>query len=130
VKNHNPWTIRATAPGQLEILLYDQIGEDWFGQGTSAKSFAQDLKDAGKVNKIHLRANPPGRNCLDGIAIHSTLLTHGAKVTAQVEGVAASIAGVIPAIKVWGLWIMMMPFFATAISSAAISCSRWTRLRR
>jgi ATP-dependent Clp endopeptidase proteolytic subunit ClpP len=91
----SPWTITATAPGQLEILLYDQIGQDWVGEGTSAKSFAQDLKDAGKVSKIHLRVNSPGGNVFDGIAIYNTLLTHGAKVTAQVDGVAASIAGVI-----------------------------------
>ncbi|HUA15870.1 MAG TPA: head maturation protease, ClpP-related [Verrucomicrobiae bacterium] len=90
-----PWTITATAPDQLEILLYDMIGEDWVGEGTSAKSFAQDLKDAGKVSKIHLRVNSPGGNVFDGIAIYNSLLTHGAKVTAQVDGVAASIAGVI-----------------------------------
>lgn len=91
-----PWTMNAKAGGELEILLYEMIGQDWWtGEGTTAKSFADDLKAAGKVSKIHLRVNSPGGNVFDGIAIYNTLLTHGAKITAQVDGIAASIASVI-----------------------------------
>src|SRR2546423_7076685 len=72
------------------------IGEDfWTGEGTTAKAFAEDLKAAGKVSKIHLRGNSPGGSVFDGIAIYNTLLSHGAVVTAQVDGLAASIASVI-----------------------------------
>ncbi len=94
-KLHKPWVITAKSSDTLEILLYEMIGEDWLGEGTSAKSFAEDLKAAGKVSKIHLRVNSPGGNVFDGLAIFNSLLTHGAKVTAQVDGIAASIASVI-----------------------------------
>ena len=87
----------AKAGGKLEILLYEMIGMDfWTGEGTTAKAFAEDLKAAGDaIREIHLRVNSPGGNVFDGIAIFNTLLSHGAKVTAQVDGLAASIASVI-----------------------------------
>lgn len=90
-----PWTIRGQGRGALEILLYDVIGEDLFG-GTSAQMFAEDLRAAGDgIREIHLRVNSPGGNVFDGIAIYNTLLSHGATITAQVDGIAASIASVI-----------------------------------
>jgi ATP-dependent Clp endopeptidase proteolytic subunit ClpP len=95
-KQHKPWIFTAKAGGVLEILLYEVIGQDfWTGEGTTAKSFAEDLKAAGAVSKIHLRVNSPGGSVFDGLAIYNTLLSHGAKVTAQVDGLAASIASVI-----------------------------------
>jgi ATP-dependent Clp protease, protease subunit len=91
-----PWTIHAKDGGAIEILLYEQIGADfWSGEGTTAKAFAEDLKKAGAVSKIHLKVNSPGGNVFDGLAIYNTLLSHKASVTAQVDGLAASIASVI-----------------------------------
>ncbi|MGA7220019.1 MAG: head maturation protease, ClpP-related [Candidatus Sulfotelmatobacter sp.] len=91
-----PWTMTAKAGGELEILLYEVIGEDfWSGGGITAKQFAEDLKAVGTVSKIRLRVNSPGGNVFDGLAIFNTLLSHGATVTAQVDGLAASIASVI-----------------------------------
>ena len=90
-----PWTFRAAGRGAIEILLYSEIGESLFGEGTTAQAFAQELKDAGHVTEIHLRVNSPGGNVFDGLAIFNLLLSHGARVTAQVDGVAASIASVI-----------------------------------
>jgi ATP-dependent protease ClpP protease subunit len=95
MKNHKPWTITAKSSGEIEILLYETIGADFWSEGTTAKSFAEDLKTAGSVSKIHLRLNSPGGNVFDGIAIYNTLLSHGATVTAQVDGIAGSIASVI-----------------------------------
>jgi ATP-dependent Clp protease, protease subunit len=95
-ENSKPWTFKAQAGGELEILLYEEIGQDfWTGEGTTAKSFAEDLKAAGNVLRIHLRVNSPGGNVFDGLAIYNTLLSHGATITAQVDGLAASIASVI-----------------------------------
>jgi ATP-dependent Clp protease, protease subunit len=94
-KAAKPWVMNAKA-GELEILLYEMIGQDyWTGEGTTAKQFAEDLEAAGKISKIHLRVNSPGGSVFDGLAIYNTLLSHGAKVTAQVDGLAASIASVI-----------------------------------
>jgi ATP-dependent Clp protease protease subunit len=94
--NHKPWTIRASAGDEITIELFEMIGEDvWSGEGTTAKSFAEDLKASGAVSRIHLRVNSPGGNCFEGLAIHNLLLSSGATVTAEVLGVAASIASVI-----------------------------------
>lgn len=97
MKNQKPWTITAKSNSEIEILLYEMIGQDfWTGEGTTAKSFAEDLKAAGDgIRKIHLRVNSPGGSVFDGLAIYNTLLGHGAKVTATVDGLAASIASVI-----------------------------------
>jgi ATP-dependent protease ClpP protease subunit len=90
------WTMTAKAGGELEILLYSVIGEDfWTGDGITAKKFAEDLKAAGSVSKICLRVNSPGGNVMDGLAMFNTLLAHPATVTAQIDGLAASIASVI-----------------------------------
>ena len=62
------WTMTAKAGGELEILLYSVIGEDfWTGDGITAKKFAEDLKAAGAVSRIRLRANSPGGNVMDGL---------------------------------------------------------------
>ncbi len=91
-----PWTMTAKAGGELEILLYEQIGADfWSDEGITAKKFAADLEAAGAVSKIRLRVNSPGGSVFDGLAIYNTLLSSGAKVTAAVDGLAASIASVI-----------------------------------
>jgi ATP-dependent protease ClpP protease subunit len=92
----SPWTFKAAGRDAIEILLYEMIGEDsWTGGGTTAKAFADELAAAGHVTSIHLKVNSPGGNVFDGIAIYNALLSHGATVTAEVVGLAASIASVI-----------------------------------
>jgi|SRR5579859_3137256 len=90
-----PWKMTAKAADTLEIYLYDEIGDSGWGDGTTAKQFAQDLKDAGAVKNILMRVNSPGGSVFDGITIFNTLLAHGAKITAQVDGLAASITSCI-----------------------------------
>ena len=91
-----PWTMIAKAGGRLEVQLYEEIGRDvWTGEGTTAKQFQEDLKAAGDVSSIHLRVNSPGGSVWDGISMYNILLSHPATVSAQVDGLAASIASVI-----------------------------------
>lgn len=78
-----------------EIQLYDEIGEDWFGEGDSAKSFAEALNKIPKGRKILVRINSPGGNVYDGIAMYKRLRERAADVTTQIDGVALSIASVI-----------------------------------
>jgi len=85
------FSMRAEA-GRAEIFLYDVI-DPWYG--ISAKQFQQDLKALGEVAEIDLRINSPGGNIFEGTAIHSILKRHPAKVTAHVDGVAASMASVV-----------------------------------
>jgi len=86
---------RKNKPKAAEIRIYDYIGEDWYGNGCSAKKVADDLKAIGEVDDILVRINSPGGSVFDGIAIYNQLKTHGAKVTVVVEGIAASAASII-----------------------------------
>jgi len=78
-----------------EIWLYDQIGESFWGDGVSAKSFQKELTALGKVSSINLRINSPGGDVFDGLAIYNQLKQHPARVVVDVDGLAASIASII-----------------------------------
>ena len=77
---------------ELELLIYDSIGESWFGGGVTAESVKQKLDEAGDVSKIKLRINSPGGDVFEGSAIYSLLSQHKAKVECFVDGLAASAA--------------------------------------
>jgi ATP-dependent protease ClpP protease subunit len=76
----------------LEVIVYDTIGETLFGKGVTAKAVKQKLDDAGKVKKITLRINSPGGDIFEGAAIYSLLSQHSAEVECYVDGLAASAA--------------------------------------
>ncbi len=79
-----------------EILIYDQIGRDWFsGDGIAAKDFNESLSQIPKDRPILCRINSVGGNVWDGMAIHSMLNARREFVTCRIDGVAASIASVI-----------------------------------
>ena len=80
----------------VEMLIYDQIGKDWFDEsGVDAKEFADELKEIPKNREILLRINSPGGNVHDGLAIHNMLARRRDHVDVVVDGIAASIASVI-----------------------------------
>jgi ATP-dependent Clp protease protease subunit len=81
--------------GAAEILIYSDIGESWWGDGMTAKKFADELKTLGSVDTIDVRINSYGGDVFDGLAIHRQLIDHGAEIKAHVDGIAASIASVI-----------------------------------
>lgn len=72
------------------ISIYGDVGS-W---GISAASFVEELKSI-DAPEIWLSINSPGGEVFDGLAIHSALRSHRAKVTVQVDSLAASIASVI-----------------------------------
>jgi ATP-dependent protease ClpP protease subunit len=78
-----------------EIYLYGVVGGDWYGGGVTAKQFADDLKALGSVKNIDLRINSDGGDVFEGKTIYSRLVDHPAKVTARIDGLAASIASLI-----------------------------------
>ena len=81
-----------------EIILYADIGEDWWGDGSSvsARDFNKILKDIpDSVNEIQLRINSPGGDVFDGITIYNRLKQHKAKIVVYVDAMAASIASII-----------------------------------
>jgi len=75
-----------------EIWLYGSIGADWFGDGVTAKQFADDLKKLGTVNAIDLRINSDGGVVTDARAMYNLLVEHKAKVNVHIDGIAASAA--------------------------------------
>lgn len=78
------------------VRLYNYIDPDGGYWGVSADEFAGAL-DAieGEVTEIELRVNSGGGSVWDGLAILNTLRSHDAKVTAVVDGIAASAASFI-----------------------------------
>lgn len=92
------YTINAKADkDSAEILIYDEIGPDFWGDGMSvgAKQFREDLKALGEIKVLNVRINSPGGDVFDGTAIYNTLRSHKAKVVVHIDGIAASIASVI-----------------------------------
>src|ERR1044072_9600498 len=88
------FSIKAKGNSEAEILIYEDVGEGWFG-GVTAKQFAEDLKALGKVDTINLRINSAGGDVFDGLAIYRRLVDHPARVITHIDGLAASIASVI-----------------------------------
>lgn len=82
---------QAQAP-ELELYIFDQIGEDWTGQGITPQNIVDALKEAGPVGKITLHINSPGGASFDGVAIHSVIRAQKVPVTVVVDGLAASAA--------------------------------------
>lgn len=87
-------TAKKTA-SEAEIMLFGTIGQDWFGEGITAKSFDQTLKDVGDVKTIRLRVNSGGGDVFEATAIYNMLVKHPANVIVEIEGVAASAATLI-----------------------------------
>lgn len=75
-----------------EIWLYGVIGMDWFGDGVTAKQFAEDLKKLGNVATIDLRINSDGGVVTDARAMYNLLVEHKARVISHIDGIAASAA--------------------------------------
>lgn len=94
--NTHPFEIRNKTSSTAEIIIYGNIGEDWFGEGITAKKFSDEIKKLpDTVKNINLRINSPGGDVFDGITIYNRLKQHPAKVTTYIDGLAASIASII-----------------------------------
>lgn len=90
-----PWyEIKNAAERRAAIWIYEEIGENFWGEGLTAKQFVKDLA-ALDVDSIDLHINSPGGNVFDGQAIFNALRQHPATVTTYIDGLAASIASVV-----------------------------------
>jgi ATP-dependent protease ClpP protease subunit len=89
--------------GVATIMLYDQIGTTYNADGsmnsgisgTAIAEQIQYLNEVEKVDKINIRINSVGGNVYEGYSIISAMLNSKAPCNTYVDGLAASIAGVI-----------------------------------
>ncbi|MBU1234878.1 MAG: Clp protease ClpP [Proteobacteria bacterium] len=86
------YRIEALAEREADILIYEQIGKDyWSETGIGAKEFVEEL-NALDVDKITLRINSPGGNVFEGHVIYNALRANKARIDVHIDGIAASIA--------------------------------------
>jgi ATP-dependent protease ClpP protease subunit len=78
---------------QAEVFIYGDIG-GWL-DGIDAETFAKELAEM-DVKQLDVRINSGGGYVFDGIAIYNAIARHPAHTTMHIEGIAASIASVIP----------------------------------
>lgn len=94
-KNHVKMRFFNTIPcdGEVAILLYGDVGD---GQKVESGRVVSELLELqSRYRKIDVRINSNGGDVFSGIAIYNALRTSKADITIYVDGVAASIAGVI-----------------------------------
>jgi ATP-dependent Clp protease, protease subunit len=77
-----------------ELLIYDVIGEDWFGGGITAKNIIAALDEFGG-KRVTVRINSPGGVADEGIAIYNALKRYEGRVDTVIDSIAASAASVI-----------------------------------
>ena len=88
----NWYSIKNIAKSQTtEVMIYDEIGNF----GVDAKSFINEIKQIPNDTSVLLRINSPGGSVIDGLAIYDAISRMPQKVTARIEGIAASMASVI-----------------------------------
>jgi len=90
-------TFRAAlqSDGSLELLVYEDIGENWWGGGVTAKTVKEQIDQAGPHTSLAVRINSPGGDAFEGIAIHNLLRAQNKPVNVFVDGIAASAASII-----------------------------------
>lgn len=84
----------AKAERSNTIDIMDVIGEDFWGDGVSAKSVQSQL-DSMAGQEVLVRVNSPGGSFYDGLAIYNALAAHSGKVQVHVLALAASAASVL-----------------------------------
>lgn len=94
--SRNTWyNIQARTTGNtnsITIYIHDEIGAG----GVTSDQFVKELDEAAKhTSNVHLSINSPGGDVFAAIAIYNALQRYQGKITAQVDGVAASAASLI-----------------------------------
>src|SRR6478609_4193660 len=100
--NGNPqlergWNValRSKSTSELEIAVYDVIGNTFWGEGVSSKDFLAKLRAAPDAKKISLRVNSVGGIVDEAKAMVNLLLeraANGVEIVATVDGIASSAA--------------------------------------
>lgn len=88
--------LKMSADGEsVDVLMHGPIGSSIFQEGITSQQVSLALAKAPFAKNIQLKLNSPGGSVWEGMAIRNMLAEHPARVTAHVEGLAASCASVI-----------------------------------
>jgi ATP-dependent protease ClpP protease subunit len=77
----------------LVLEVYDVIGAGYWGDGITAQSVSDALKNS--RGPVSLRINSPGGDAFEGVAIYNLLRQSGRQVNVRVDGLAASAAATV-----------------------------------
>ena len=78
-----------------DIVMYGSIGSDEYWDDVCDKTIKEEIGNLGDVENINVHINSPGGSVFAAVAIANTLKNHKAKVTAYIDGLAASAATII-----------------------------------
>ena len=92
--NKTIWNLVKNDDKNAELMLYGDIAESFWGDTISAKEVAEYLADL-DVENINVYINSNGGVVDTAIAINNALRRHKAKVTVNIDGIAASAATLI-----------------------------------
>ena len=90
-RNKTIWNIVKNDDKNAELMLYGDIAESFWGDTISAKEVTEYLADL-DVENINVYINSNGGVVDTAIAINNALRRHKAKVTVNIDGIAASAA--------------------------------------
>lgn len=90
------YRILAAAEGsdEVDIMVYDSIGQDMWGDGVSAEDLVDEIAGI-KAKTLNVRINSFGGQVFEGLAIYNALDRHPANIVTHIDGIAASIASII-----------------------------------
>lgn len=88
------WQPMNAAEDDTTISILDLIGEDYWGEGVTAKRVSAALRRIGD-RAVTVNINSPGGNFFEGLAIYNLLRNHPQKVTVNVIALAGSAASFI-----------------------------------
>ncbi|MGK5615877.1 head maturation protease, ClpP-related, partial [Proteus mirabilis] len=95
LKALDKWNSRIRASSaDNSISILDVVGEDYWGEGVTAKRISAALRAIGEQD-IVVNLNSPGGDMFEGLAIYNLLRAHSGKVTVNILGIAASAASII-----------------------------------
>ncbi|HIB4651191.1 TPA: head maturation protease, ClpP-related [Klebsiella pneumoniae] len=86
--------IKAATTDDNTISVFDVIGQDYWGEGITAKRIAGALRAMNGAD-VTVNINSPGGDMFEGLAIYNLLREYEGHVTVKVQGIAASAASII-----------------------------------
>lgn len=78
-----------------ELYVYEQIGENWYGDGLTAKRVKDALAELGAVKTLNIFINSEGGDVFEAKAILTNLRRHSSEKVVHIDGLAASAATLI-----------------------------------